>query len=59
MQIKIRVESKVRVKSRVRGIVATDRDSAMIKTTEDKASRVKAIVDVHIMAAKGATITII
>ena len=40
-------------------IVAMDSDSAMIKTTEDKAPRVKAIIDMHITTAHGATITII
>ena len=40
-------------------IVAMDRESAMIKTTQEKAARVKAIVDTHITHAQGATITII
>ena len=40
-------------------IVAMGSYSAIIKTTQDKASKVKAIVDVHITAAQGATITII
>ncbi len=40
-------------------IIAMDPDSAIIKTTEEKAARVKAIVDVHITLAQGATITII
>ena len=40
-------------------IVAMDRESAMIKTTQEKAARVKAIVDTHITHAQGATITVI
>ena len=40
-------------------VVAVSPDSAMIKTTEDKAAKAKAMIEVHITSAQGATITII
>ncbi len=40
-------------------IVAVSHDSAMIRTTEGKAAKAKAMIEVHITLAQGATITII
>ncbi len=40
-------------------VVAVSSDSAMIKTTEKNAAKAKAMIEVHITTAQGATITII